>query len=97
MPLCRTRSVRSDAWRNQGVCGMDNDGEGCQSICAEYFALCRDYSMRQSATAAGYAATCNQAQRDPALRLHLRREVSVLATSQGLPERIPMACAASHG
>jgi hypothetical protein len=40
------------------------------------------------ATPAGYAATCDQAQRDPALRLPVnrvvkRREVSVLATSQG--------------
>jgi Integrase zinc binding domain len=42
----------------------------------------------KKATPAGYAATCNQAQRDPALRLPVhrvvkRREVSVLATSQG--------------
>jgi Integrase zinc binding domain len=27
----------------------------------ELFALCRDYSWRQSATPAGYAATCSQA------------------------------------
>jgi hypothetical protein len=63
LPLCRTQSVRSDAWRNQGVCGMDNDGKGCQGLCAELFALCRDCSWRQSATPAGYAATCDQAQR----------------------------------
>jgi hypothetical protein len=55
--------------------------------CAELFALCRHYSWRQSPTPAGYAATCNQAQRDPALRLPVhrvfkRREVSVLDTSQ---------------
>jgi hypothetical protein len=31
--------------------------------------LCRDYSLKQRATPAEYAATCNQAQRDPALRL----------------------------
>jgi hypothetical protein len=30
LPLCRTQSVRSDAWRNQGLCDVDNDGEGCQ-------------------------------------------------------------------
>jgi hypothetical protein len=65
---------------------MDNDG--CQGLCAELFALCRHCSWRQSAASAGYAATCNQSQRDPALRLleHRvvkRREVSVLATSHG--------------
>jgi hypothetical protein len=27
LPLYMTQSIRSDAWRNQGVCGMDNDGE----------------------------------------------------------------------
>jgi RNase H-like domain found in reverse transcriptase len=26
LSLCRAQSVRSDAWRNQGVCVMDNDG-----------------------------------------------------------------------
>jgi hypothetical protein len=57
-------------------------------VCAELFVLCRYYSCKQSATPAWYAATCNQAQRDPALRLRLhwvvkRREVSVLATCQG--------------
>jgi hypothetical protein len=88
LPLCRTQSVRRDAWRNQVVCGMENDGEGCQGICAELFALCRYNSWRQSAAPAGYAATCNQAQRDPALRLPVhcvitRREVSILATCQG--------------
>jgi Integrase zinc binding domain len=31
----------------------------------ELFALCRYYSWRQSATPVGYAAICNQAQRDP--------------------------------
>jgi hypothetical protein len=41
LPLCRTQSVRSDTWRNQGVCGTDNDGEECQGLCAELFALCR--------------------------------------------------------
>jgi hypothetical protein len=88
LPLCRAQSVRSDAWRNQGVCGVYNDGQGCQGLCAELFAPCRDYSWRRSAVPAGYAATCDQAQRDPALRLAVhwvvkRREVSVLATSQG--------------
>jgi hypothetical protein len=86
--LSAGQSVRSDAWRNQGVCGMDNDCQGCQGRCAELFALCRDYSWRQRATTAGYAATCDQAQRDSTLRLDVhrvvkRREVSVLATSQG--------------
>jgi hypothetical protein len=88
LSLCRAQSVRSDAWRNQGVCGMNNDGKGFQDLCAELFALCRYYSWIQSATPAGYAATRNQALRDPALRLPVhrvvkRREVSVLATSQG--------------
>jgi hypothetical protein len=32
---------------------MDNDGQGCQGLCAELFALCRDYSWRQSPTPAG--------------------------------------------
>jgi hypothetical protein len=71
LTLCRTQSVRSDAWRNQGVCGMDNDGKGCQGLYAELFALCRYYSWRQSDSPAGYAATCNQAQRDSELRLPL--------------------------
>jgi hypothetical protein len=88
LSLCRTQSVQSDARRNQVVCGMDNDSEGCQGLCEELFALCRDCSWRQSATPAGYAAMCDQAQRDPALRLPVhrvvkRREVSVLASSQG--------------
>jgi hypothetical protein len=85
---CRIQSVRSDAWLKQGVCGMDNDGQGCQGLCAELFALCRDCSWRQSVTPAGYAATCDQAQRDPALRVPVNRvvkrwKVSVLAISQG--------------
>jgi hypothetical protein len=85
----------------EGVCGMDNDGQGCQSLCAELFALCRDCSWRQSASPAGYVATCDQAQRDPALRLPVhrvvkRREVLVLPTSQGRFERIPVACAVSQ-
>jgi hypothetical protein len=67
---------------------MNNAGQGCQGLCAELFALCRDYSWRQSATPAWYAATRNQAKRDPAFRLPVHRfvkrpEVSVLATSQG--------------
>jgi hypothetical protein len=81
---------------------MENDGEGCQGLCADLLALCRYYSWRQSATLAGYASTCNRTQRDPAFRLPLhrvvkRREVSILASSQGSFERIPMACAVSHG
>jgi hypothetical protein len=36
LPLYRTQSVRSGARRNQEVCGMDNDGEGCQRLCAEF-------------------------------------------------------------
>jgi hypothetical protein len=50
---CRSavhKGVRIDAWLNQGVYGMDNDGQGCQSLCAELFALCGKYSSRQSAT-----------------------------------------------
>jgi hypothetical protein len=62
MPLCGTKILRSNAWRNQGVRVMDNDGKGFQGLCVELFALCRYYSWRQSATPAGYAATCNQAQ-----------------------------------
>jgi hypothetical protein len=27
---------------------VDNDCQGCQSLCAELFALCRDYSWRQN-------------------------------------------------
>jgi hypothetical protein len=42
---------------------MNNDGEGCQSLCAELFALCRDDSWRQSAAPAGYEATRDLAQR----------------------------------
>jgi hypothetical protein len=66
---------------------MDNDGEGCESLCAELFALCGDNSTRQSAPPTGYVATRNQAQRDPALRLPVhwivkRRKISVLTTSQ---------------
>jgi hypothetical protein len=67
LPLCRTKSVQSDAWRNQGVSGVDNDGEGCQGLCAELFALGRYHPWRKSATPAGYAATCDQAQRNPEL------------------------------
>jgi hypothetical protein len=83
LPLCRTQSVRSDAWRNQGVCGMDNDGNVSQGLCAELFSLCRNDYWRQIATPAGCAATRNQAQRDPALRLPVhwvfkRWEISVL-------------------
>jgi hypothetical protein len=52
---------------------MDNDGKGCQGLCAELFALCCYYSWRQSATPAGYAAIRNQAQRDPALLLPVIR------------------------
>jgi hypothetical protein len=33
--LCRTQRVRSDARRNQGVCGIDIHGQGCQGLCAE--------------------------------------------------------------
>jgi hypothetical protein len=62
MSLCGTKSIRSDAGRNQGVCGMDNDGQGCQDLCAEQFALSCNYSWRQNATSDGYVATCNQAQ-----------------------------------
>jgi hypothetical protein len=67
---------------------MNNDGEGYQFLCAELFLLCRYYSRIQSATPGGYAATGDQAQRDPALRLLVHRvvkrgEVSVQATSQG--------------
>jgi hypothetical protein len=59
---------------------MNHDGEECQSLCVELFALCGNYSWRQSATPAGYAATCKRAQLDPALRLPIhwvvkRREV----------------------
>jgi hypothetical protein len=53
---------------------MDNDGEGCQGLCVELFALYRYNFWRQSVTPAGYAATRNQAQRDPALRLPVHRE-----------------------
>jgi hypothetical protein len=53
LPLCKTQSVRCDARRNQGVCGMDYNGEGSQSLYAELFALCRNDSWRQSATPAG--------------------------------------------
>jgi hypothetical protein len=65
---------------------MNNDGEGCQGIRAELFALCRYYSWRQSAAPAGYTDICDQAQRDPALRLPVHRVVKsreflVLATS----------------
>jgi Integrase core domain len=35
---------------------MNNDVQGCQGLCAELFALCRDYSWRQSASPAGYVA-----------------------------------------
>jgi transposase InsO family protein len=36
---------------------MDNDGQGCQGLCAELFSLYRYNSWKQSATPAGYAAT----------------------------------------
>jgi hypothetical protein len=32
LSLCRAQSVRSHACRNQGVCGMDNDGQGCRGL-----------------------------------------------------------------
>jgi hypothetical protein len=62
---------------------MINDGQRCKGLCAELFALYRYNFWRLSATPAGYAATYNQAQRDPVLRLPVywvvkRREVSVL-------------------
>jgi hypothetical protein len=84
-PLRKTHIVRSDGRRNQGVFFMDYNGEGCQGLRAELFALCRNDSWRQSATPAGYAAPCDQAQRDRALRLPVHRilkrwEVSVHAT-----------------
>jgi hypothetical protein len=41
------QSVRSDAWRMKGVFGVDNDGQGCQGLCAELFVLCRYYFWRQ--------------------------------------------------
>jgi hypothetical protein len=44
LPLCRAQRVRSYAWRNQRVCCMNHNVEGCQSVCVELFALCRDYS-----------------------------------------------------
>jgi hypothetical protein len=36
LPLCGTQSVRIEAWRNQGLRRKDNDGEGCQGLCAEH-------------------------------------------------------------
>jgi hypothetical protein len=48
---------------------MNNDTEKCQNLYAELFALCGSHSWRSNAPPAGYAATCNQSQRDPALRL----------------------------
>jgi hypothetical protein len=42
---------------------MNNDGEGCQGLCAELCELCGDCPLRKSATPAGYAATRNQARR----------------------------------
>jgi hypothetical protein len=88
LPLCRTQSVRSDARRNQGVCGMDNYCKGYQSLCAVLFALCSNDYWKQIASPSGDAATHNQDQRDPAIRLPVhwvveRWEVSVLTTSQG--------------
>jgi hypothetical protein len=41
---------------------MDYNGEEYQSLCAELFALCCNYTWRQSVTSAGYAITCDQAQ-----------------------------------
>jgi hypothetical protein len=39
---------------------MKNEGEGCQSLCAELFALCRYYSWRLSTKSAGYAANATK-------------------------------------
>jgi hypothetical protein len=48
---------------------MDKNSEECQGLCAEMFGLWHNDSLRQNGTPAGYSATCDKAQRDPALRL----------------------------
>jgi hypothetical protein len=58
-----------------------------RSLCRTVCTVSRLF-LAKSATPAGYAATCDQAQRDPALRIPVhwvvkRREVSLLATSHG--------------
>jgi hypothetical protein len=67
---------------------MDNDGQGCQGLCAELFALCGNYSWRQSDTIAGtqlHATMLNEILHFDFLFIGVakRQEVLVLATSQG--------------
>jgi hypothetical protein len=89
LPLRRAQSVRNDARRNQRVCCMDYNEEGCQGFCAELFALCRNDSWRQSVKPSVYAATCDKAKQNPAFRppLHWvvkRREVYILLLNDDL-------------
>jgi hypothetical protein len=62
MPPRSAQSALSYAWRNQVVRCIDCNIDECQNSCAELFALCHNYSWRQSATPAVFAAPRDQVQ-----------------------------------